>query len=86
MPANLHHIAVIGHDAGGKRRDRRGLRNPGNGHQDKTCNRYRRESPYHRVSPYAFACGIDIKIDLRVLRNALNREFQRTTGVDNAWV
>jgi len=62
--ANWHHIAVIGHDAGGKRRDRRGLRNPGNGHQDQTCNRHRRESPYHCASPYVFACGIDIRFDL----------------------
>ena len=74
MPTNLHHIAVIGHDAGGKRRDWCGLRNPGNGHQDQTCNRHRRESPYHCVSPYAFACGIDIRFDLRLLRNALDRE------------
>jgi hypothetical protein len=55
---------VIGHDAGGKRRDRRGLRIPGNGHQDQTCNRHRRESPYHCASPYVFACGIDIRFDL----------------------
>jgi hypothetical protein len=29
MPPNLHHIAVIGHDARGKRCDWRGLQSPG---------------------------------------------------------
>jgi hypothetical protein len=41
MPPNLHHFAVIGHDARRKRCDWRGLRSPDNGHQDQAGNRHR---------------------------------------------
>jgi hypothetical protein len=88
MPTDLHHIAVIGHNADGERRDWRGLRNPGNGYQVLICNRNRnrRRSPYHCASRCAFACGIDVRFNLRLLRNVLNCESVSADHSSDAWV
>jgi hypothetical protein len=47
MPIHFRHLAVVRGRNARHGRDRRGLRSPGNGREKQSCDRHRKNSPYH---------------------------------------
>jgi len=74
MPANLHHIAVIGHDAGGSGAIGAACEIPATATKTEPAIAIAEKVPIIVFLPMLFSCGIDIQFGLRFLRNAPNRE------------